>query len=195
MGRASKEQAELNRGRIVEAACSLFRKHGVENVAIADLMNAAGLTPGGFYKHFASKEALIAEAFTLAFEQSKDVWSRTLNTNSSGAASGMQALAHQYFSQRSSQQNCPLLSFASQVSQQPLESKAVSEYEHGVQSLYREFHAGLDAACAHETAERSEAESMLLFSALVGAGMLSRAMGDSDWVKALQAAILEALPH
>ncbi len=62
MGRVSRAQAERNRERVVAVASRLFREQGVENVSVADLMNAAGLTHGGFYKQFASKEALQAEA-------------------------------------------------------------------------------------------------------------------------------------
>ena len=63
MGRSSKEQADANRRRIVAAAGNLFRSKGYDTVGIADVMKAAGLTQGGFYKHFASKEALAAEAW------------------------------------------------------------------------------------------------------------------------------------
>ncbi|EKU30878.1 TetR family transcriptional regulator [Alcaligenes sp. HPC1271] len=62
MGRVSREQAERNRERVLETACRLFRKHGVEGVSIGDIMKEAGLTAGAFYKQFVSKEALIDEA-------------------------------------------------------------------------------------------------------------------------------------
>lgn len=61
MGRVSQAQAEENRRRVVETASRLFREQGT-HVSVADLMKAAGLTHGGFYKQFASKEALVDEA-------------------------------------------------------------------------------------------------------------------------------------
>ena len=67
MGRSSRSQASANRVRIVEVASGLFRAHGIEAVSISDVMKAAGMTQGGFYKHFASKDALAAEACELAF--------------------------------------------------------------------------------------------------------------------------------
>ena len=67
MGRSTKEQADANRRRIVAAAGNLFRSRGYDAVGIADVMKAAGMTQGGFYKHFASKEALAAEAWSEGF--------------------------------------------------------------------------------------------------------------------------------
>ncbi len=60
--RVSKEQAAANRDRIVAVASRLLRERGVDGVGIDGLMQAAGLTHGGFYKNFASKDALVAEA-------------------------------------------------------------------------------------------------------------------------------------
>ncbi|MER5948495.1 TetR/AcrR family transcriptional regulator [Streptomyces sp. NPDC001904] len=68
MGRVSREQAEENRRRVVETASRLFREQGT-HVSVAELMKASGLTHGGFYKQFASKEALVDEATAHAFGQ------------------------------------------------------------------------------------------------------------------------------
>jgi TetR/AcrR family transcriptional repressor of nem operon len=62
MSRVSQAQAQMNRERVVAAASRLFREQGVQNVSVADLMKSVGLTHGGFYKQFASKEALVEEA-------------------------------------------------------------------------------------------------------------------------------------
>ena len=67
--RVSKETAAAHRGAIVAAAGRLFRAHGVAGVAVAEITRACGLTHGGFYGHFASKEALAAEAIAGAFAE------------------------------------------------------------------------------------------------------------------------------
>lgn len=67
MGRVSQAQAAENRERIVATAARLFREHGIAGVSVADVTAEAGLTHGGFYKHFASKDALVAEAVARAF--------------------------------------------------------------------------------------------------------------------------------
>src|SRR5580704_14111974 len=66
--RKSKEEAAQTRQRIVTAASKEFRKHGIVATGLNDLMSAAGLTHGGFYKHFESKDHLVAEACAEAVE-------------------------------------------------------------------------------------------------------------------------------
>src|SRR5258705_10916951 len=65
--RRSKEDTARTRASIVEAASLSFRKSGICETALTDLMQAAGLTHGGFYRHFASKDDLIAQATEAAF--------------------------------------------------------------------------------------------------------------------------------
>ena len=66
--RKSREAAAETRKRIVRAAARKFREQGIVATGLADLMKAAGLTHGGFYKHFASKDQLVAEATTAALD-------------------------------------------------------------------------------------------------------------------------------
>ncbi|MDQ0029041.1 TetR/AcrR family transcriptional regulator [Arthrobacter bambusae] len=68
MGRVSQAQAQENRRRVLDTSSRLFREQGT-NVSVSDLMKAVGLTHGGFYKQFASKEALIREATVHAFAE------------------------------------------------------------------------------------------------------------------------------
>ncbi|MFI0842790.1 TetR/AcrR family transcriptional regulator [Mesorhizobium sp. IMUNJ 23232] len=65
--RVSREKAEENRAAIVEAGARLFREQGFDRVSVADVCGEAGLTHGGFYGHFASKDALEAECVDAAF--------------------------------------------------------------------------------------------------------------------------------
>jgi TetR/AcrR family transcriptional regulator, transcriptional repressor for nem operon len=66
--RVSREKAAENRERIVEAASRLFREKGFDGAGVDAIMNAAGLTHGGFYGHFGSKDDLAAEALTRVLE-------------------------------------------------------------------------------------------------------------------------------
>lgn len=72
--RTTPERKAETRERILTAALSLFRTHGVDAVGVDAIMHRAGLTHGGFYAYFASKEALVAEAATLALSRSADKW-------------------------------------------------------------------------------------------------------------------------
>jgi len=76
--RVSREQAALNRDRIIEAAGALFREKGFGGIGVADIMKAADLTHGGFYGHFASKDDLVAQASTRAMTRAAANWERVV---------------------------------------------------------------------------------------------------------------------
>lgn len=65
--KVTREQAAKNRAHIVDVAGTQFRKHGFDGIGVADLMKAAGLTHGGFYNNFSSKDALAVEAVSQIF--------------------------------------------------------------------------------------------------------------------------------
>jgi TetR/AcrR family transcriptional repressor of nem operon len=69
--RNSREAAAENRQKIVAAAARLFRAGGIEAVSVGDVMKKAGMTHGGFYRHFESKDALVAEACRHALAASR----------------------------------------------------------------------------------------------------------------------------
>src|ERR1700755_1159635 len=69
MGRATKEQAQRHREQRIEAASELFRERGVDGVSVPELMASTGMTHGGFYRHFASKQELAQIACAHAFEE------------------------------------------------------------------------------------------------------------------------------
>ena len=77
--RVSREKAAENRERIVETAARLFREEGFDGVGLDAIMSAAGLTHGGFYGHFGSKDDLAAEAVTRALQHGVEKQSRFTN--------------------------------------------------------------------------------------------------------------------
>jgi TetR/AcrR family transcriptional regulator, transcriptional repressor for nem operon len=76
--RVSREQAALNRDRIIDAAGALFRAKGFGGVGVADIMKAADLTHGGFYGHFASKDDLVAQASKRAMGRAATNWEKVV---------------------------------------------------------------------------------------------------------------------
>ena len=74
--KVSREQAERNREKVVDAASRLFRARGVEGVGIGEVMRECGLTHGGFYNQFESKEALAAEACATSLARDAAKWRR-----------------------------------------------------------------------------------------------------------------------
>jgi TetR/AcrR family transcriptional regulator, transcriptional repressor for nem operon len=69
----SRMDKQATHGRIVKVAARRFRERGLEGIGVADVMKEAGVTVGGFYKHFGSREELVVEALATAFKD-LDVW-------------------------------------------------------------------------------------------------------------------------
>src|SRR3954463_3443751 len=84
MARVSRAEADNHREQITEASARLFRERGIKGVSVADLMGAAGLTHGGFYGHFESKDALAGGAVARAFDQSAERWRKRIAAKDDG---------------------------------------------------------------------------------------------------------------
>src|SRR3954463_6725062 len=95
--RVSREQVAENRQRILEVAGKLFREKGFEGIGVDGIMDAAGLTHGGFYGHFGSKANLAEEACSAGLAQSRRKW-ETFAQNSPDAA--LAEIARSYLSKR-----------------------------------------------------------------------------------------------
>ena len=100
--KVSREQAAQNRERILDAAAQLFRERGFEGIGVADLMKEAGLTHGGFYGHFSSKEDLIAQASARELTRSLAHWSKLAERASGDPLS---AVADAYLTSSTSRQS------------------------------------------------------------------------------------------
>src|SRR5690242_20362597 len=79
--RVSRVQAEENRQTVINVASRLFRERGFDGIGLKDLMEGAGLTQGAFYKQFASKEDLAAQASKRALETASCRWSTAATAN------------------------------------------------------------------------------------------------------------------
>ena len=79
--RVSKEKAAQNRERILTSAARLFREHGIGATGVDAITEDAGLTHGGLYSQFGSKEVIAAEAIRFALARGKRVWQRALERN------------------------------------------------------------------------------------------------------------------
>src|ERR1700722_8480740 len=99
--RLTKEKVAENKARVIATAARLFREKGFEGVGVADLMHAAGLTHGGFYNHFESKDALAAEACAQIFEGAVAAVERIAAIeNASERAAALDAYKRSYLSER-----------------------------------------------------------------------------------------------
>jgi TetR/AcrR family transcriptional repressor of nem operon len=163
--RRSKEEAAETRRKIVEAASRLFRAQGVAEIGVADAMGALGLTVGGFYKHFASKEALVVEAIEAASLET------TAALSDAPAAHGRRAALERYLSDAhiaNPAYGCPVAALAG-------EAAHGAEAERGAMRRAVERSLAM-LGFARGKGERERRRMLVDFSTAVGAVVLARAL-------------------
>jgi TetR/AcrR family transcriptional repressor of nem operon len=114
--RKSKQEAAVTRRRIIKAAASAFRKNGIAGTGLSDLMAAAGLTHGGFYRHFDSKDQIVAEACTAATESLVEQLAASVSKKS--PQRGLKTIVESYLSAAHRDQpadGCPLAALGSEL--------------------------------------------------------------------------------
>jgi TetR/AcrR family transcriptional repressor of nem operon len=189
--RVSREQSDQNRIAITRASARLFRQHGIKGVSVADLMAAAGLTHGGFYGHFASKDALAAEACSAAFARSIARWRRRV-ADAGDAAAAREAIVDAFLSAKSRAHpgsSCPTVALAGDVAREPARAPVRAAFAAGVQDLIgilATLEGGADAG-----ADRRRALADL--ATMVGALLLARATAGQSLSDAFLAAARDRL--
>jgi TetR/AcrR family transcriptional repressor of nem operon len=178
--RVTREQAEANRQKILEVAGMLFRERGYDGIGVADIMKRAGLTHGGFYGHFPSKDDLAAEITARVL--GREGWLERLTGKPNPSAG---EVVKNYLSPRHRDdpgRGCLLAALGSDVPRQPRPvRRAFTEgLRHRVEVL-KQLMPGRSPA-----AKRQKALATL--AGLVGALTLARAVDDAQ----LSEEILEA---
>ncbi len=168
----SQAQKEKTHNRIVAIASKRFREKGLAGFGIAELMKEAGLTVGGFYKHFDSRDELVAEALSDAF----GVWQHQKEaTASSGQPLTFAKLIDDYLSdvhRKNPGAGCAFSALAPDIARSDKRTRALTTDQ---VKADLELLAGLLPGW-DKRAARSKA--ILTFSALVGAMSLARAVSD-----------------
>lgn len=170
--KVSKAQAAENREGIVDAAARLYREKGLDGVGVAEITRDAGLTHGGLYRHFESKDALALEACLRAFE-----WTITpldeLESSESDAASAhsLRALVHGYLSATHRDhpgEGCPAAALAADAARAGPEMSEV--FALGVERNIQRFMGVLQGE-----EETRRTQTIVTLSSMVGALVLARA--------------------
>ncbi len=191
----SREQAAENHRAIVAAATQLFRERGVEAVGLIELMKHAGFTQGGFYNHFESKAALIAEVLASAMAEG----TAELATNARAPVDESTTALRRYISHYLSQAHrddidhgCPVAGFAGDAPR--LGAGAQSHYAGGLDDQITIL-AGLiaESGSLAVTGERRtlREQAISLHCEMVGALVLSRSVAKAT--PALSNEILESV--
>ena len=165
-----KEHKAQTRDRVVDAAASAFREAGVTQVGVGELMSRAGLTHGGFYAHFDSKDELIAEALAYAMEDSRT----NLDRLQGDAAKGLLGAANAYLSPEHAshpEMGCPIAALGPELTRSAPSVR---------QSLGREIRKRLDQLAdliPHRiSAQRRRREAAGALACMVGGIILTRGM-------------------
>lgn len=178
---------ELSHDRIVTAAARAIRRGGFEGVGVADIMKEAGLTHGGFYAHFDSRNAMMAEAMDRAGQESAARLTQGMALRKSRGASDLRALVEAYLSDRHLEDieaGCPVAALACEVPRQSPEVQgAAAQRVHGLLAI-------VGRALPPDAPADSAA---LLASQLVGALLLARALGNKARGQALLKATRRSL--
>lgn len=168
--KVTKAQAEANRAHIVETASTLFRERGYDGVGVAELMASAGLTHGGFYRHFASKAELMAEAAACGVAKTK-----SLMDGVEKAEFISHYLSREHRDNRSG--GCTLAALGGDAARQPDAIKAT--FATGLENMLAEL-LGADDTCSEEQLRQRRAQALDTIAHALGALVLSRACPDDS---------------
>lgn len=163
--KVSREQMAENHRKILEVAGRLFRERGFDAVTVAEVMKAAGLTHGGFYGHFRSKEDLIAETLAHAL------------ASVPGPTASLDRYAAGYLSPRHRDDRaggCPTAALATETIRQSPEARAAM-----TAGLKKQIDA-LTACAPGDSASEKRRAAIGSWSAMVGAVILARLSDDPD---------------
>ncbi|MEU6657569.1 TetR/AcrR family transcriptional regulator [Streptomyces sp. NPDC046821] len=181
----SKADKAASRDRVLEIAARKVREEGVTRPGIADLMKEAGLTHGGFYKHFASRDELIAQATELALTEGTAKMEETARESEEAPRAGV---VDAYLAERhrdSPGTGCALVTLGAAAGRGDQHFKEA--YERQVRT-YLDLLAGLDG-----DSEDARAEAMVALSAMVGATLMARAVADGDFSDELLKTVADRL--
>ncbi len=170
--RVSRAQAAENRQNVIDTASHLFRENGFDGIGLKDLMKNAGLTQGAFYKQFASKDDLAAEASRRALESATRRWSAAIDTNPKDPLGAViehnLSMAHR--AERAD--GCPIVALGGDAARQGRDVKA--SFESGIRT-----HVGiLESLIAKTGSKGSRGKALAILSTMIGAMTLARAVND-----------------
>jgi len=184
--RKSKAETAETRRRIVAAATEEFRKHGLYETGLMEVMAAAGLTQGGFYRHFKSKDQLITEACTAGLQNAAEAIAATAEATAEDGDGkcGLQAIVDNFLSpdhRDDRWEGCPLVSLGSELARADTATREAAT--DGFNRLVDVVAKQLPLTKPELARERAE----FIVCAMVGAVTMARMVTDAD----LSASILE----
>jgi TetR/AcrR family transcriptional repressor of nem operon len=192
MGRASRADAAKHREEVVTATARLLRERGIAGTSVQDLMSSVGLTHGGFYKHFASKDELVGVATTAAFKELQSLLIR-ISEETPDRTRARSALFAAYLSldhRDDPVSGCASAALAGDVARSPADSALRTSYQQGLEATLDLTSGFLDQ---EGSGEQRHSEAILILATMVGALTLARAAGESPLSEQILQVVRESL--
>jgi TetR/AcrR family transcriptional repressor of nem operon len=181
--KVTREQAEKNRARVLEVAGTLFRKKGLDGIGDDDLMKGAGLTHGGFYANFKSKEDLMAQSCEHSLAELVEDWSKVADGTNGDPLTAVVA-GYLSTSHRDDPGNgCVLAALGADLARK---SPAI---RHGVTEGMRRFIELLTRIVPGRSRVACRKRALAMYASLVGAMVLARAVDDPALSKEILRAV------
>jgi TetR/AcrR family transcriptional regulator, transcriptional repressor for nem operon len=187
--KVSKETMAEHREQIIAAAARRFREGGFDNVSVGDIMKEVGLTHGGFYGHFSSKDELVALASLRAMTETIAKWQKVVDE---APGDRLEALADFYLSLRHHSHpgaGCLLAALGSELSRQP---SAVKEAATVGQRKSLEFLSGIAPG---ETKALRRKQAIIALAAMVGGMTLARGTSEPQLRQEILDTVAESVPN
>jgi TetR/AcrR family transcriptional repressor of nem operon len=174
----SKASKDNTHARLVHAAASAFKDKGIDGIGVADLMKELDLTHGGFYKHFASRDALVTEALDLALSGTGAAMRERLFKGGRPTLAGFVNFYLDDAHRSGRADGCAVAALAGDAARKgaDVQSQFREQIDRNLQSLSE---AMTQDATRSESRGESRAAAMVLLSTLYGALIMARAVGDS----------------
>ena len=187
--KVSRIQEAENHERILDVATRLFRERGIDGIGLADLMKAAGLTHGGFYGHFKSKEDLVAQACARAVSRMRQNWTNVIDQ---ATGDPLEALAATYLTPKhrdGAGRGCPMAALGSEIARQgpPVRRAFTDEL--------RPFLDYLSRIVQGNSNNLRRQKALATYAGLVGALIISRAVDDPDLSNEILSAVATTMHH
>ena len=170
--KVSRIQEAENHERILDVATRLFRERGIDGIGVAELMKAAGLTHGGFYGHFKSKEDLVAQACARAVLRMRQNWTNVIDQ---ATGDPLEALAATYLTPKhrdATGRGCPMAAIGSEIARQGPQVRRAFTDE------LRPFLDYLSRIVQGNSNSLRRNKALATYASLVGALIVSRAVDD-----------------
>jgi TetR/AcrR family transcriptional repressor of nem operon len=187
--KVSKKKMAEHREQILAAAAKRFREHGFDGISVADLMKEAGLTHGGFYGHFSSKEELVALASLRAMGETVAKWEKVVDE---APGNPLEALAKSYLSLRHHdhpETGCLLAALGSELARQP------SSVRDAVREGQQQFFALLTRIVPGQTKAARKKKAIAVLATMVGGMVLARTVSDPQLRQEILETVAASIPR